>query len=193
MCEVVHVRSDSAQDAKDRLNEERGLGESLLHDVGEIVEVTHVVALELKARTTFFAQTLQGGLDLGKGVDEDAGARPQDIGLLPVVLPLALALCGPGKVEVDRAHVERGDLGLEHDGGLESLLNTHGHRATCRDVDNGVGVVGQGPDKRTIDLGVGRRSTVPGVPGVQVQDRCPGFHCTLALGDHLFGSNWQPR
>ena len=61
MCEqVLGVGADAAEDAEDRLHEERRLDEPALEEVREVVEVADVVALELEARAAIFAERASG-------------------------------------------------------------------------------------------------------------------------------------
>ena len=48
---------------------------------------------------------------------------PREVRLLPVVLELLEALEHLEQAEVHRAHVERGDFGLELERGLQALLD----------------------------------------------------------------------
>ena len=57
--EVLGVGADAAEDAEDRLHEERRLDQLALEEVGEVVEVPDVVALELEARAAAFAEVLE--------------------------------------------------------------------------------------------------------------------------------------
>ena len=71
MHEVLGIGADAAQDAEDRLHEERRLDELAVEEVREVVEVPDVVALELEARAAAFAEVLQHVLDVLEGVAED--------------------------------------------------------------------------------------------------------------------------
>jgi hypothetical protein len=48
--EVLDVRPDRAEDPEDALHEQRRLASPAVEEVGEVVEVADVVALELEAR-----------------------------------------------------------------------------------------------------------------------------------------------
>jgi hypothetical protein len=50
MAEILRCGADAAQDAEDRLHEERRLDQPAIEEMGEGVEVADVVALELEAR-----------------------------------------------------------------------------------------------------------------------------------------------
>src|SRR5688572_31647661 len=99
------MRADAAQDAKDGLYEERRLHDAAVGEVAQRVEVADVVALDLEAG----AVAGTGGedvLDVGERILEDALARAFQIGPLPVVLELLLALQHGVEPEVHAAHVE---------------------------------------------------------------------------------------
>ena len=51
--------TQAAQDAEDALYQERRLHEAAVGEVGQVVKVANVVALELEARAAAFAQRLQ--------------------------------------------------------------------------------------------------------------------------------------
>ena len=50
------IGADAAEDAEDRLHEERRLDQLALEEVREVVEVADVVALELEARAAALAE-----------------------------------------------------------------------------------------------------------------------------------------
>ena len=54
--DVLRIGADAAEDAEDRLHEQRRLDEAALEEMGEGVEMADVVALELEARAAAFAQ-----------------------------------------------------------------------------------------------------------------------------------------
>ena len=59
MDEVFGIGADAAQDAEDRLHEERRLHQPAIEEMGQVVEMADVVALELEARAAALAQILQ--------------------------------------------------------------------------------------------------------------------------------------
>ena len=68
--EVVGIGADAAEDAEDRLHEERRLHQSALQKMREVVQMADVVALELEARAAAFSQLLQHALDILERVPE---------------------------------------------------------------------------------------------------------------------------
>ena len=107
------MRTDAAEDAEDRLHEERRLDELALEEMRQRVEMTDVVALELEARAVLLAELAQHELDVLERVAEDEVAAILEVGTLPGMLEFLVALEHREQAEVHRAHVERGDLGLE--------------------------------------------------------------------------------
>ena len=68
---VFRVGADSAQDAEDRLNEERGLHQPTVNEMGERIEMTNVVALDLEPRAVIGAGS-QNFLDIAEGILKDS-------------------------------------------------------------------------------------------------------------------------
>ena len=131
------MRADAAEEAEDRLDEERRLDQPAVDEMRQRVEMADVVALDFEARAVLGA----GGEDVGdvlEGVLEDAVVRAFEIGALPVVLELLETVQHRVETEIHRAHVERGDLGLEMGAGLQAFLDQHGRRAAGGDVDDAV-------------------------------------------------------
>ena len=58
--QVLRIGADAAEDAEDRLHEERRLDQAAVEEVRQVVEVADVVALELEARAAAFAQSASG-------------------------------------------------------------------------------------------------------------------------------------
>ena len=138
--QVLDVRADAAEDPEDRLHEQRRLDQPAVHEVGEVVEVAGVVALELEAGAAR-ADLAHDRLDVGERVLEDEVARHLEVRLLPVVLELR----DPGghreDPEVEAAHVQGAQLGVEPPHGGEPLVERHPQAAAGRDVDDRVGAV----------------------------------------------------
>jgi hypothetical protein len=85
--EVLGAGADPAEDPHHALDEERRLDDPAFEEVGEVVEVTDVVALELEAG----AAGREPGdefFDVGEGVAEDSAFAALQVALFPVVFPL---------------------------------------------------------------------------------------------------------
>src|SRR5689334_25298386 len=106
------MRSDAAADAEHRLNEQRRLHQPALEKMRGGVQMADVVTLDLEARVVPAARLQDIGYILER-VLEDALIAAREVRLLPLVLPLLVALYHLVEAEVHRAHVERGDFGLE--------------------------------------------------------------------------------
>jgi len=132
------MRPDTAADAEHRLDEERRLHQPPLEKMRRGVKVADVVALDLEARVIVGAR-LQDVRDVPERILEDALVGSREVGLLPVVLELLVASEHLVQAEVHRAHVERGDLGLELQRRLQPLLDAHRGRAAGGEVQHHVG------------------------------------------------------
>jgi hypothetical protein len=123
------MRADAAENAEYGLNEEGRLHEPALEEVGEIVEMSGVVALELEPRAGA-AERAEHEFDVLVCVAEHKIARVFERLRLPVV-PEGLETVEHRKEsEIHRAHVERSYLGLESLRRLDPLLDRHIGRAT---------------------------------------------------------------
>src|SRR5487761_1784173 len=109
--DVVRIGADSAENAEDRLHQERRLDQLAVEEMGERIEMADVVAFELEARAVTLAQFLEGTLDVHEGVLEDEVARHLQVFWLPLVLEFLVAVQHRIEPEVHRAHVERAHLG----------------------------------------------------------------------------------
>src|SRR5580765_5387982 len=132
--DVFRMRPDAAQNAEHRLNEQRRLHEAAVEEMPQRVEMPNVIALDLEPGAVSGACG-QDVLDVGEGVLEHAAARPLEIRLLPIVFELAFE-SGDHRIEaeVHRAHIERGNLGLERRRRADSLFRRHRRRSAGRDV-----------------------------------------------------------
>jgi hypothetical protein len=69
--QFLGIGADAAEDAEDRLHEERRLDQPAVDEMRQVVEVADVVAFELEARAVALAQVAQDVLDVLEGVAED--------------------------------------------------------------------------------------------------------------------------
>src|SRR5258708_7662900 len=170
----LRVRPDAAADAEHRLDEKRRLHQAPLEKMRRGIEMADVVALDLEARFILRAG-LQDEGNVLEAVLENSVIRTREIRPLPGVLELLVAAEHLVEAEVHRAHVERGDLGLELQRGLQPLLDRHRRRAAGRQIDHHVA--------RRLDLGqelpeqlrILRRAAVLRVACVEMHDRRPGL------------------
>src|SRR5260370_5503590 len=138
MRDVLGIGADAAEDAEDRLHEERRLDEAAIEEMREVVEVADIVALELEARAAALAQLLQDVFDVLEGVSEDEVARVLEMLALPVVLELLVALEHGEEPEIHRAHIERAHFRLGAQRRSEPLLQAHAVTAALGDVHDSV-------------------------------------------------------
>ncbi len=114
------------------------LHQPALQEMGEVVEVRSVVALELEARAAV-AQGPQHELDVLEGVAEHQVARIFQRRRLPVMLEVLEPVQHGEQAEIHRAHVEGGDFRLEDLGRLDALLHRHIGRAAGGQIHHRVG------------------------------------------------------
>jgi hypothetical protein len=171
---------------EDRLHEQRRLDDSLVQEVGQVVEVADVVALELEPRARG-AEGANDRLDVLVRVPEDEVSGHLQILGLPGVLEGADAVEDGKQPEVHAAHVQRAELRLEGARRPCALFDRHPVTPAGRDVDDGVASRLDLWQESSEDLGIGRRPARFRVACVQVDDRgsCLG-RPDRALGD-LFG------
>ena len=93
--QIVDVGADAAEDAEDQLQEDRRLEPAFVDAMGEIVEVADVVAFVLELGAVALAEQLVDPLDVVERVAEDGVVGAAQIGLLPVVFPVLVAVA-PG-------------------------------------------------------------------------------------------------
>ena len=191
--QVLGVRTHAAQDAVDALDEQRPLDQAFVKEVGKVVEMTDVVALELEARAASFAQRSEDVRDVLKRVAKYEVFHPLDVGLLPVVAPVLDLARRLVDREVHRPHVQRAHLrlGLQRIG--QALLHRHPGASAGRDVDHRIGRRGDARHELVEDRRVGRRLPVRGVACMHVQDCCAGLGGFDRLLGDLVGCQRQER
>src|SRR5437016_7590346 len=131
------MRPDSAENPEYALDKKRRLDDTALEKIRRGVQVADVVALDLEARAVVGAGG-QNVLDVLERVPEDALVGRRQVALFPVELERAEALEHREEPEVHGAHVERRDLGLELQRGLQALLDGHRRRAASREIEHDV-------------------------------------------------------
>ena len=95
--QVLGVGADAAEDAEDRLHEQRRLDQPALEEVGEVVEVADVVALELEARAVVSPSSLRMYSMSLKVLRKMKSRDALEIRRLPVVLELLDAFDASGR------------------------------------------------------------------------------------------------
>jgi len=71
----------------------KGLQETAIDEMGDVVEMADIVAFVLEARAMLVSEPSQNGFDVAKRVAEDEVVGRAQIGLFPVELPLFVAVC----------------------------------------------------------------------------------------------------
>ncbi len=191
MRDVLGIGADAAEDAEDRLHEERRLDEAAIEEMREVVEVADIVALELEARAAALAQLLQDVFDVLEGVSEDEVARVLEVLALPVVLELLVALEHGEEPEIHRAHIERAHFRLGAQRRSEPLLQAHAVAAARGDVHDSVAGLLDARQELHEDFGIRRRLAVPGIARMQVDDRGAGLRRFDRLLGDLVGGQRQ--
>ena len=181
--QVLLFGADAAEDAEDGLHEERRADQPPVEEMGEVVEMAGIVALELEAGAVRFSQILENALYILECISEYEVVRAPKIGLFPIVFPGLEAVGRLEDAEIHRAHVERGDLRLGDQRRRHALLDGHAEPAPGRNVDDGAGVLLDPRQEIHEHRGVGRRPAVNRVAGVEVEDRGP----RLRRPDRLLG------
>ena len=179
--EVLMVGADTAENAEDRLHEQRRLDQPAIDEMRQIIEVADIVALMLEAGAALLAQPLYDLLDIGEGVAEDEVAGHLQRLRLPLVFPFLVAVEHRVEPEIHRAHVHRAHLGLGAQRRCEAFLEGHAEAAAGRDVDHGVGRLLDARQELHEHLGIGRWPPVLRVARMQMQDRGAG----LGRGDRV--------
>src|SRR5665647_484982 len=138
MGDVLVVNADTAQDTEHRLNEKRRLYQSAVSKVREVVKMSNVVALELKAsligRTGF-----QCVFNVLEGVAKDQVATVFELLALPVLFELSETLKHGEEGKVEGTHIERCNFRSETHRRLDPFLDLHEWRTTTGQVKNGIG------------------------------------------------------
>src|SRR6516164_4363966 len=99
-----------------------------------------VIAFELEARTVARAGP-EDVLDILEGVAEHEIAGVLEMNALPLELKILVFLQQREEAEVDRAHIEGGDLGLEGRRRQHTLLDLHIGAAAAGDIDYRIGAL----------------------------------------------------
>ena len=162
---------DAAQNAEDRLNQERRLDDLAVQKVGQVVEMADVVAFVLEPGAVVLAERLDDAFDVLEGIAENAVLRAPEIGLFPIVLPVDRSLGQGMNREIHRTHVERAHFGLEAQRPLQALLKRHLEPAARGQIDDRVARFVDLRQELGKDVGLRRRRTRLRIARVKMQDR----------------------
>ena len=190
---ILRVGADAAKDAEHRLHEQRRRDQPAVEKMREIVQVPDVVAFELEAGAVILAG-FQHEFDVAKRVAEDEVAGAFQIRLLPIVLEAFVAAEHREQREVDRAHIEARDLGLEHFGRAHPFLDPHGRGTAGGQVDHRVAALLDDRQKGRERLGPLVRPAGLRIAGMQVDDGGARFRrADRGVGDFLRGDRQVRR
>ena len=139
MQQILRIRADAAHDAEDALHEERRLHQAAIGEVRQIVEMADVIAFEFEACAQR-SELAHPSLDLREGIRQDEILGGFQIRLLPAVAPVGALFRRGGDVEVEGAHVHRGDFGRHRERGREALIERHSQAAPGGDIDDRIGL-----------------------------------------------------
>src|SRR3984893_16986741 len=104
---ILRIGTLTAQNAEDRLHEERRRDELSVEEMRERVEMTDVVALELESRAVALAEAFQDSLDIRKRVAKNPVTRGLEERLLPLVLEMRIAADHRVHAEIHRTRRSR--------------------------------------------------------------------------------------
>ena len=133
-----------------------------------------VVALELETDAAIAAQAQNGG-DVAIGVFEHQIAAAFEVLDFPVVFEILEAFQHREQAEIHRAHVERGDFGLDFGGRTHAFLDRHIGAAAGSDIDRSVGALDDHRQELAEPLRVLGRLAVVRIACMQMQDRGAGI------------------
>ena len=151
-----------------------------------------VVTLDLETRLVRRAG-FENVLNVLECVLENPLVRPGQIRHFPVVLPVFIARQHRIHAEIHRAHVERGDLGLELQRRLQTLVDAHRRRAAGGEVDHDIRAAGDVRGKFAKPLRVLRRPAIDRVARMQMYDGRARLGRTDGCIGNFFGGNRQVR
>ncbi len=105
MDEVFRIGTDTAEDAKDRLHEERRLDQTAVEEMRKVVEMPDIVTLELEPRAAALSQIFENALDIRERVAENKVARHLEMPRLPGMLEFLVLFQQREEPEIHRPHV----------------------------------------------------------------------------------------
>src|SRR5216684_5296750 len=110
MRKVLGIGPDAAENAEDRLHEERRLDQLAVEKMSKRIEVADIVALEFELRAATLAELLKNMLDIFESIPENEIPRVFQVLRLPVEFPFLVTLKHGVEAKIHRAHIERADL-----------------------------------------------------------------------------------
>ena len=172
MHQIVQIRANPAQNAKDHLDENRPFNPSLIHHPRKVIKMAQIIAFKFKPRAVALAQFLDRVFDVGKCVSENKVPRHAQKFGFPVMFPFAVFVQHWENSEIDGSHIHAGHFGAGAHGGTQAFFARHAQAAACRNVHHcicGLFDAGQEFHKQ---IGVWIGFAVFGIAGMQVDDGC---------------------
>src|SRR5215469_9581206 len=193
MDEIFRVGADTAEYAKDRLNEKRRLDHAPVEKMREIVEVADIIAFEFKTCAATLPQIFQDPLNILESVAKDKVPRHFQELRLPGMLPFLVPADHRIEPEIHRPHIERAHLGLGAQWRGKALFEAHAMPAARRDVDDGASRLLDPREKLHEYVRVGGRPSVFWIAGVKMQNRRPRLRRSDRIARDLVRSQRQKR
>ena len=128
--------------------------------------MAHIVALELETRAVRAAEVQENMFDIAEGVTKYAIVSTAQIRLFPFILPVREPVSRRVEREVNRAHVERSDLGFSNHGSCEALFECHIEATASGDIDYRIGVLLDTRQELHEHGWIWRRTTIDGIASV---------------------------
>ena len=83
--QLFAVRADATQDAENAPNQKRRFHQTLLDEIGKIIEITEIVAFEFESESrSKVAEALEDRGYILEGIFKDIALHPLEIRLLPI-------------------------------------------------------------------------------------------------------------
>ncbi len=140
MRHVLRMGANAAEDPEHGLHEQRRLDQAAVEgSASGCRDARCVVALELELVP--FALQVSRMYSMSWKLLRNTSRAWLRAPASPVVLERLVAVEQVVEAEIDRAHIQRGDLGLERRGRLDPFLDAHEWAAAGGDVDHRVGLL----------------------------------------------------
>src|ERR1700737_5551564 len=110
--EVFRIGTDTAENAKDRLHEERRLDQTAVEEMREIIQMADIITFELEPGAAALPQLFQDPFNVGESITENEIARHLEMPRFPGIFELFVFLQKRKEPEIHRTHIERAHLWL---------------------------------------------------------------------------------
>ena len=184
--EVIDIRTDSAQNTHNELDEDWCFEQSNIHAELQIIEMPDIVAFVFELDAVR-GQCLGCLFDITKRIAKNVAVGLSHIFLFPVKLPIiiAIALCQWVKREIHRSHVHRAHLGTEGGRRFYTVLDRQRQRSTSRYVNHSIGRLFDAWQEPREIIRVHRRCACFVITCVKVQDGRASFRRLNCLAGNI--------